>query len=132
MAKIFRLETERVLSNDWVVQHANRFYQVERQSQHHAPAKGKVQVCEEEDGNLEIRYREQKLQWKEIAARPVPEKRVKKTPAKATPPAACHRKRKPGPDHPWRKGYSERQLAGPGLPTPAAPPSSWAAASAAP
>lgn len=99
-----------------------------RQAKHHAPAKGKVQVCEEEDGNLEIRYRGQKLQWKEIAARPVPEKRVKKTPAKAVPPAACNRKRKPGPDHPWRKGYSARQLAGPGLPTPAAPPSSWAAA----
>ena len=132
LAKIFRLETERVLSNDWVVQHANRCYQVERQSQHHAPTKGKVQVCEGEDGNLEIRYRGQKLPWKEIAARPVPEKRVKKTPAKAAPPAACHRKRKPGPDHPWRKGYSERQLAGPGLPTPVAPPSSWAAASAAP
>ena len=85
LAKIFRLETERVLSNDWVVQHENRFYQVERQSQHHAPAKGKVRVCEGEDGSLEIHYREQKLQWKEIAARPVPAKREKATPAQAFP-----------------------------------------------
>jgi len=39
LGKIFRLETERVLSNDWVVQHEKRFYQVERQSRHHAPAR---------------------------------------------------------------------------------------------
>jgi len=132
LAKIFRLETERVLSNDWVVQHANRFYQVERQSQHHAPAKGKVRMCEEEDGNLEIRYREQKLQWKQIAARPVSGKRVKKTPVRAVPPTALHSKRKPGPDHPWRRGYPERNPTGHALPPPAVAPSSWVSASASP
>lgn len=132
LATIFRLETERVLSNDWVVQHDNRFYQVERQSQHHAPAKGKVRMCEAEDGNLEILYREQKLKWKEIAARPVSGKRVKATPARAVPPTALHPKRKPGPDHPWRKGYPARELARQGLPTPSIAPSSWASASASP
>jgi hypothetical protein len=111
LAKIFRLETERALRNDWVVQHENRFYQVERQSRHHAPARGKVRVYEEEDGQLEIRYREQKLQWKEIAARPAWEKRRKKTPARAVPLCALHPKRKPGPDHPWRRGYQERNMA---------------------
>jgi hypothetical protein len=34
LEKILRLETARVLSNDWVVRDDNRFYQVERQSQH--------------------------------------------------------------------------------------------------
>jgi hypothetical protein len=132
LAKIFRLETDRVLSNDWVVQHENRFYQVERQSQHHAPAKGKVRVCEEEDGNLEIRYREQKLKWKEIAARPGPERRVKETPARAVRPVALNRQGKPGPDHPWRRGYPERNPAGQAVPTPGLAPSSWASASAPP
>src|ERR1039457_4889521 len=70
LAKIFRLETERTLSNDWVVQHDQRFYQVERQRQHHAPARSKVRVCEGEHGSVEIYYREQKLKWKEIPARP--------------------------------------------------------------
>jgi hypothetical protein len=126
LAKIFRLETERVLSNDWVVQHANRFYQVERQSHLHAPAKGKVRVWEEEDGSLEIRYREQKLRWKELAARPVPAKRVKATPARGVPPAALPPQRKPAPDHPWRRGYPERNPAGQALRTPAQAPSSWA------
>jgi hypothetical protein len=131
LAKIFRLETERVLSNDWVVQHEKRCYQVERQSRHHAPAKGKVKVYEAEDGSLEIRYREQKLKWKEIAARPVFAKGVKKTPARAVLPTALKPKWKPGPDHPWRRGYSERHLAEQGLPTPPAS-SSWASASASP
>jgi hypothetical protein len=132
LGKIFRLETERVLSNDWVVQHEKRFYQVERQSRHHAPAKGKVKVYEEEDGSLEIRYREQKLKWKEIAARPVSAKGVKETPARTVPPTALNPKWKPGPEHPWRRGYAERQGVEPALPTPARVPSLWASASAPP
>ena len=128
LAKVFRLETERVLSHDWVVQYDNRFYQVERQSQHHAPAKGKVRVYEEEDGNLEIRYREQKLRWKEIAARPASPPRVKVTRAGSPPAAPRPLPWKPGPDHPWRRGYPEPNLG----PTPAVAASSWSAASAAP
>ena len=53
----FRLETERVIGNDWVVRYENRFLQVNRQGNHQAPAKGKVAVCEWQDGRLEIRYR---------------------------------------------------------------------------
>jgi hypothetical protein len=115
-----------------VVQHEKRFYQVERQSRHHAPAKGKVKVYEEEDGSLEIRYREQKLKWKEIAARPVSAKGVKETPARTVPPTALNPKWKPGPEHPWRRGYAERQGVEPALPTPARVPSLWASASAPP
>ena len=124
LAKIFRLETERTLSNDWVVQHDTRFYQVERQRQHHAPARGTVRVCEGEDGSVEIYYREQKLKWKELPARP------KQAPgAKAPHRAATKPPWKPGPDHPWRKGYTKREP-GPGRSVTA--PSSWASASAAP
>jgi hypothetical protein len=124
LAKIFRLETERTLSNDWVVQHDTRFYQVERQRQHHAPARGTVRVCEGEDGSVEIYYREQKLKWKELPARP------KQAPAaKAPRRAATKPPWKPGPDHPWRKGYTERE---PGQGRSVTAPSSWASASAAP
>ena len=68
--EILRLETERVLANDWVVRHHNRFYQVERQSRIHAPAKSAVVVCEWEDGTVEIRYREHTLSWHEISEQP--------------------------------------------------------------
>src|ERR1700674_5857876 len=70
LREIFRLETERVLGNDWVVRHHNRLYQVERQSRLHAPAQSAVLVCQWEDGSIEIRYRGQKLQWHEIEERP--------------------------------------------------------------
>jgi hypothetical protein len=132
LEKIFRLETERVLSNDWVVQHENRFYQVQRQSQHHAPAKGKVKVCEGEEGSLEIYYRGQTLKWKEIATRPVSEKRVEETPGRATLRATTTQKWKPGPDHPWRRGFQDRNLAGLARPVLPGAPSAWASASAAP
>jgi len=101
LEKIFRLERERALSNDWVVRDENRFYQVERQGLHHAPAKSKVTVCEWEDGRMEIHYRGQRLSWKEIPARPLPSKQEAE-PLVAV--EAAKKKWKPGPDHPWRMG----------------------------
>jgi hypothetical protein len=101
LAEIFRLETERVLGNDWVVRHDNRLYQVERQSRRYAPAKSRVTVCEGEDGNRQIYHRGRKLIWHEI------EERVKQVAPAAkrrgafTPPAVNL------PDHPWRKGYQD-------------------------
>jgi hypothetical protein len=100
---IFRLERERALSNDWVVRDENRFYQVERQRLHHAPAKSKVTVCEWEDGRMEIHYRGQKLSWQEIPARPLPSKQEDELPVAVE---TTKKKWKPGPDHPWRTGLS--------------------------
>jgi hypothetical protein len=114
LRSLFRLETERVLSNDWVVRQANRFYQVERQSQHHAPAKSKVTVCEWEDGTTEIHYRGQKLKWKEIGGRAEARKR-EGAEGKEGIAAAVRKGRKvaqrpwrPGPEHPWRRSFGER------------------------
>jgi len=101
LEKIFRLERERALSNDWVVRDENRFYQVERQRLHHAPAKSQVTVCEWEDGRIEIHYRGQKLSWKEIPARPVPHKQENEPPGALQ---TAKKKWKPRPDHPWRRG----------------------------
>jgi hypothetical protein len=50
-----------------VVRYGNRFLQVHREGNHQAPAKGKVAVCEWQDGRVEIRYRGQKVLWTEIA-----------------------------------------------------------------
>jgi Winged helix-turn helix len=100
--EIFRLETERVLGNDWVVRHHSRFYQVERQSRVHAPAQSAVLVCEWEDGSIEIQYRGQKLPWHEIEERPrKPEVAAPKR-RKPSTPAAAHM-----PNHPWRRSYQD-------------------------
>jgi len=68
LRKIFRLERERTISNDWVVRHDNRYFQLQAQSRHYAPARGKVTVCEWEDGSIAIEYRGQEVPWKEIGA----------------------------------------------------------------
>ena len=106
--EIFRLETERVLGNDWVVRNDNRFYQVERQSRNHAPAKSTVTVCEWEDGTVEIHYRGQKLRWHEIEERPVQSTGIEQRRRK-------HPRLPPAPllDHPWRKRYQDMHARGP-------------------
>jgi hypothetical protein len=100
LREIFRKETERTLSNDWVVRHENRFYQVEGKSRSHAPARSKVLVCEWEDGTMEIHYRGQKLLWQVIAQRP---QRIEPVASKRTPPAPAI----PLPTHPWRRSYQD-------------------------
>jgi len=99
LEEVFCLETRRTLSNDWVVRYAGRLLQIERHSYRHAPARSKVIVQEWESGKLEIRYRGQKIGWKEILAlpeRPLVEKvreRLRPLPPSAT--------------HPWRRDYRD-------------------------
>jgi transposase len=69
LRKVFRLVCERIISNDWVVRYDNRLFQVQAQSGKYAPAQGKVEVCEWQDGTVEIEYRGRKLPWKEIFRR---------------------------------------------------------------
>jgi transposase len=125
--EIFRLETERSLGNDWVVRHQNRFYQVERQSRYHAPARSTVVVCEWEDGSREIHYRGQKLRWQELPERPAKPKRIERQrPQTVTPPAA------PRPNHPWRRSCPDMKPLGPPGRVPDAGRLSVASASAPP
>lgn len=101
---VFRLETERVLSNDRVVRYQNRLLQVKNQGRRTALAQAKVIVCEWEDGRLEIRYREQVLEWEEIQQRPQPAIQ----PAKSV--AAVRAPHRPRADHPWRKPMLRSQF----------------------
>jgi transposase len=66
LREVFRLETKRIIGNDWVVRYDNRLFQVQAQSRKYAPAQGQVVVCEWQDGTVEIEYRGRKLPWKEI------------------------------------------------------------------
>ena len=106
--RIFRLENERTVSEDWVVRYDNRFFQLEPESQHYAPSQSKVLVCEGRHGNLAIEYRGRALRWQEIPAprRPaVPE-------ANAVTTSCAKRKQVPPANHPWReaarRGLEER------------------------
>jgi transposase len=104
--RIFCLESERVISDDWVVRYEGRFFQLEPQSRNYAPARGKVVVCEWPDGRVEIEYRGRAVPWREIPA-PVraspPEVKPAVEPTQASMPAIAKRKWIPPPDHPWRQ-----------------------------
>lgn len=98
--KIFRLETERTISDDWVVRYDNRFFQLEPRSENYAPARGQLLVCEWPDGRLDMEYRGHTVPWREIAAPTRPP--VAERTGVLTAPRA-KRKWVPAADHPWRQ-----------------------------
>jgi transposase len=103
---IFRLETERVVSDDWVVRYNHRYFQLEPKSPHYAPARGQVVVCEWPEGRLDIEYRGHAVRWREIVAPAGPRVgEVRRATERTTPPPRPLAKRKwvPPPDHPWRE-----------------------------
>ena len=94
---VFRLAQPRTVSNDWVVRYDNRYFQLERQSQH-PPARSTVQVLEDAAGQIDIRYRDRRMRWTEIA--PPPQKPV--GPSVPPGPKTASRPRGRLADHPWR------------------------------
>jgi transposase len=104
LVQVFCLETERTVSNDWVVRYENRYFQLGKQSGY-APAQSKVTVCEWEDGQLEIRYRNRAHLYNEIAR---PEGKTAKA---ATPKPRRPSGGKPSPGHPWKKAWKPEAAA---------------------
>src|SRR5260370_24691168 len=103
--RIFRLESERTVSDDWVVRYDNRFFQLEPQSRHYAPARGKVWVCEGRYGSMTIEYSGRALRWREIAAplQPQPlDARARKA-CPGVPISVKKRKWTPAANHPWHE-----------------------------
>ena len=99
--RIFRLENERVVSEDGVIRYANRYFQLAGRSGGGAPAQSKVLVCEGRHGDLSMEYRGQVLRWKEIAA-PVRPARVASAGAGVRV-FGGKRKWVPPENHPWRE-----------------------------
>src|SRR5260370_10154663 len=97
LAQVFCMETERSISNDWVVRYENRYFQLERHSDY-PPRQAKVTVCEWEDGRMEIRYKGKAREHREIAApRPQEQAAIRLV---DTPPRRSQWK--PPASHPWR------------------------------
>jgi transposase-like protein len=99
--EVFWLEEERVVSADWVVSYKTRLLQLERQSQHYAPARSRVVVRENQQGELAILYRGRPLGFKQIIARPVP---TVAPPRPSMSPASRGHAR-PSPNHPWKQAF---------------------------
>ena len=121
-----------MISDDWVVRYANRFFQLEAESRNYAPARGKVVVGEGPEGRVEIEYRGRAVRWREIAA-PVPPRLAEPRKHVTTAPApVAQRTWVPPADHPWRQGAERRaaRQASAGITVGKRP--SWAGPSAAP
>jgi hypothetical protein len=108
--EIFRLETERSISNDWVIQHEGRSWQLNPGFRHYGPTRSKTLVCQWEDGNMQIYYRGEPIAFTEL------KEKVQTFPElhrSAPRPIVIRKARK---DHPWRQGYQNMR---PQVPTPA-------------
>ncbi len=120
LRQIFRLETMRSISNDWVIRHAGRWLQLHPGQRRYGPTQSKALVSEYEDGALEVYYRGERIAFQQIAepSRETAEPRSALTPRTWV-------KSKAKPDHPWRLGYEMRmaRLAAPPVaPRPSASP----------
>jgi hypothetical protein len=114
------------VSNDWVVRYANRYFQIERQSQR-PPARSTVRIYEGANGQIEIRYRDRVMRYQELAAQSLAAKRGLAPSAYQPPPAGPpvreatradtrSGQRQQSADHPWRDQvitayHAHRQLA---------------------
>jgi hypothetical protein len=104
--RIFCLENERTISNDWVVRYQNRWFQLEPPSRHAVPAQDRVLVCEGRYGSLAMEYRGRALRWQEIPAPAKPSVvEAQRAVERATEPKPPQGKRKwvPPRNHPWRE-----------------------------
>ena len=99
LRQIFRLETERTISNDWVIRHEGRYLQLQPGQRRYGPTQSKALVCEWEDGTMAVYYRGERVAFIEL------KEPIRKT-ARPTPHAArAIVVRKAKHDHPWRQSY---------------------------
>jgi transposase len=98
--QVFWLEEDRVVSEDWVVRYKNRLLQLERQSQHWAPSRSRVQVRENEAGQIQINYREQSLPFREVQRASTARSEERGAAPSPAPPSP---KPSPAKPHPWRQ-----------------------------
>lgn len=98
LEQVFCLETERSISNDWVVRYENRYFQLERTSDY-PPRQAKVTVCEWEDGRVEIRYKGKARPHREIEA-PEPRESAELDLVRKPPRPS---RWKPPAEHPWKR-----------------------------
>jgi len=115
LREIFRLESPRTISNDWVVRYAGRWLQLRPGSRRYGPTQSQALVCEYEDGVLEVYYRGEGIAFREFAE-PVPT-----TPEPRRHPARIGLQHKAKPDHPWRQRYQNLRPRVPDPATVAAP-----------
>jgi hypothetical protein len=114
LRQIFRLVTERTISNDWVIRHQGRLLQLQPGQRRYGPTQSKGLVCEWEDGTTEVYYRGERMAVTELR------EPVQKPSPPLLPAARAIVVRKAKKDHPWRQLYKNMKprLPNQGIATP--------------
>ena len=99
--EVFRLETQRWISNDWVAQYRGHFLQLKPQNKRYGPTQAQALVCEWEDGAVEVHYRGERMDYEDLVERPRAVPVAPREPVK-------HVRSKSAQEHPWRQGYEQR------------------------
>jgi len=99
LREIFRLETERSISNDWVIRHEGRSLQLQPSPRCYGPTQSKALVCEWEDGRMEVYYRGERMAFTEL------HEPIRKASEPLSPAVRAIVVRKAKKDHPWRQSY---------------------------
>jgi len=99
LQEVFRIETERRISNDWVIRHEGRDLQLKPRLRRYGPTRSKALVCQWEDGTMEVYYRGEPIAFTELKT--PPQKACEPLLPRARPIVVRKAKR----DHPWRQPY---------------------------
>lgn len=95
-AEILCWEHQRVVRKDWTISWNNRWFQIAREHENLSLSGREIIVRELRSGELQLRYKERKLKWKELSHPPA---------LAAAEPRRVGRTRLliPQPEHPWRR-----------------------------
>jgi transposase len=96
LEEILCVQEERAVGQDWCVRWRNRWLQIA--SEHgpmHLPRR-RVLIKQLADGGLVMEHKDQRLNFKELSAKPAPARKKKET--------VNNRKYKPAANHPWNSG----------------------------
>lgn len=99
LRQVFRLETERSIGNDWVIEHHGRSLQLKPGRRRYGPTQNKALACEGEDKTLEVHYRGARIAYEECRGN------RQKPPAVLRPAVQPIVSRKAKKNHPWRQIY---------------------------
>ena len=99
--RVFRLQTERWVSNDWVVRHHNRYLQLQPTRGQRRSQRAKAVLNESEEGALEVRYRGETMAFVELSG---PPRRAPEAEQEGTVHVRCWQPRyRPGPENPCKR-----------------------------
>jgi transposase len=103
LENVLCIKETRVVSQDWCVRYASRFWQIDRRHESLKLAGKTIEVWQDAQGGCQFRHRGEKLKAAELLERPATPQPSK--PRSFNPPW------KPAANHPWRTGGKEARVA---------------------